>query len=283
MKISELYLHPVKGMRGHAVDDAFVASRGLAHDRRWIVSDGAGMFLSQRTCPDLARITARTADAGMVHLSLENGDSVLATANGAARRTVTVWKSEVMAADADAAANAWLSRALGRPALLHFMDDAAERLTVGEWAPAGPVSFADSFPVLITNTASLQALNAAIADHGGDAIPMTRFRPNIVIDGAAPWAEDEWKSLRIGDVMIDLVKPCDRCQVTTLDQATGESRGKEPLATLARLRRSAHPQISGVVFGVNSAVAQTGAIAKGQPVAVHARRSTPWPMRPIAE
>jgi uncharacterized protein YcbX len=131
-----------------------------------------------------------------------------------------------------------------------------------------PVSFADAFPVLVTNTGSLTALNQDIEGHGGAAVPMARFRPNVVIECDEPWAEDEWMQLRVGEVVFDLVKPSDRCIVTTTDQRTGARMGKEPLASLARIHRSTDPRINGVIFGENAVPRELGVISVGDDVEI---------------
>ncbi len=138
------------------------------------------------------------------------------------------------AALADAAANAALSRWLGIPVRLVHFDGKARRTVSRDWtAEDAPVGFADGFPLLVATTASLRDLNRRIVTLGGEAVPMSRFRPNIVVDGAEPFAEDGWATIAVGDVVLDLVKPCARCAVTTVDQDEGRRRGKEPLATLA--------------------------------------------------
>jgi hypothetical protein len=149
------------------------------------------------------------------------------------------------------------------------MDDDAVRLKASVWTPAPvPVSFADAFPVLVTTTGSLAALNRAIEEEGGAAVPMRRFRPNLVVDCDEPWAEDQWPAIRVGGAELALVKPSDRCIVTTTDQATGERRGPQPLQALARIRRSTDPRINGVLFGVNAVPQRLGEIRLGAAVEV---------------
>ncbi|MGD9799180.1 MAG: MOSC domain-containing protein [Parvularculaceae bacterium] len=156
---------------------------------------------------------------------------------------------------------------LGEEVELVHMDERALREKASVWTPSPvPVSFADAFPILVTTTGSLAALNEDIEKHGGDPVPMARFRPNIVIDCDEPWAEDHWSQLKIGDVILDLVKPSDRCIVTTTDQKTGERMGKEPLASLARIHRSTDPRINGVIFGENAAPRTLGEISVGDNV-----------------
>jgi uncharacterized protein YcbX len=148
------------------------------------------------------------------------------------------------------------------------MDKDAERLSSEKYSEPRPVSFADGYPILITNTASLKALNKHIVAAGADSVPMKRFRPNIVIDGDEAWSEDNWKQITIGDVKLDLVKPCTRCVVTTLDPVTGVKQGKEPLRTLRARRLSKDPEIDGVLFGWNAVPRTLGRIGVGDKVSI---------------
>lgn len=278
MRVASLHLYPVKGMRAVNIDSANIEARGLVGDRRWLAADEDGVFLTQRTCSALAKIDA-VYKGEALHLSSGESACVVEPPSGGARRDVTVWSSVVNAADAGGEAAAWLSEALDCPARLFYMDDAAIRTTSGDWGPEVPMSFADGYPILVANAASLDALNEAIAADGGEAVPMTRFRPNIVIEGAEPWAEDFWKVLRIGDVTFNLDKPCDRCVVTTLDQATGVKAGREPLKTLQKIRKSGHPDLPNVVlFGWNAAPRGAGAISAGDKVEIVEDRPEGWPL-----
>jgi len=278
MRVSSLFVYPVKGGRAAPCDSAAVRERGFRHDRRWLVTDLDDKFLSQRECPELARLIAAPGADGL-SLSFENcGPFGVAAPGDGERRRVTVWDDEVEALRAGADADEWLSDALGRPARLYFMDGAASRNTSGRWGAPAPVSFADGYPFLITTTASLDALNDEIASHGGAPVNMARFRPNIVIDADKPWTEDYWKVIKVGDVVIDLAKPCVRCVVTTKDQATGESKGKEPLKSLGKIRRSAHLKLSGALFGWNAFPRNEGEIKTGDEACVIEDRPEGWPL-----
>ena len=282
MHVQSLHIYPVKGARGIDVNNALLNLRGFAHDRRWVVTDDKGVFLTQRECSALARLIA-TPDGDSLKLESKDmeGSAQVKVAPGAERETIRVWRDDIDAADVGVDAAGWLSEALGRPARLFFMDDRATRTTSGQMASSAPVSFADGYPVLIVTAASLGALNEEIAASGGDAVPMARFRPNVVIDGAAPWGDDYWKAVKIGGVTFDLVKPCDRCVVTTKDQASGASMGKEPLKSLARIRRSADPRVNGVLFGWNAIPRNEGDISVGDSVQVVEERPEGWPLAPI--
>lgn len=277
MRVASLHMYPVKGMRAVACEKADVTARGLAHDRRWLVTDENDRFLTQRECGGLARLRAAASDEG---LRIENGEASIEINLPAAdaRRSVTVWNDDVEALFAGDEAARWLSDALGRSVRLYHMDEAALRTTSGRWGPKTPVSFADAYPVLIVTKASLDALNDAIVADGDAPLPMERFRPNIVIDGADAWAEDYWRTVEIGGVTFDLVKPSDRCVVTTIDQASGEKTGRQPLKTLRKIRLSAHPNLDGVLFGWNAVPRGAGEIKAGDPVEVIEEREGGWPL-----
>ena len=254
-------------MRAVSVGTAVIEARGLQHDRRWLVVDADGTFLTQRSHPQLARVDVSITPSGLTLSNAGFGDIAIDSPSGRERRKVVVWGVDVDAAASDAKASAFVSGLVGEEAHLVFMDEKALRLKTSIWTPAPvPVSFADAFPILVTNTGSLAALNADIETHGGSAVPMARFRPNLVVDCDEAWAEDGWSQLRIGEVVIDLVKPSDRCIVTTTDQRTGERMGKEPLASLARIHRSNDPRIRGVLFGVNAVPQSLGTLRVGDEV-----------------
>ncbi len=278
MRVHSLHIYPVKGVRGVSCDHAEVRPRGFAGDRRWLITDEGDQFLSQRTCPDLARLEA-TPTSQQLRLSIEGGgDCNVAHPIERERNRVTVWGDKVAAMRADAKAEAWLSDVLRRDVRLYFMDDPAIRHTSGRWGAVSPVSFADGYPFLVTTTASLDALNDEIKNNGGASVGMDRFRPNIVVDGNDPWTEDRWAAIKIGDVVIELVKPCARCEVTTKDQVTGEKLGKEPLKTLAKIRRSAHPDLNGVLFGWNGFARDVGGIKTGDQATIIEDRPDGWPI-----
>ncbi len=279
MKISSLYIHPIKGVRAVSRDASLVTDRGMAFDRRWLVIDDDNQFLTQRNCAALARIIATPTPAG-IRLESAVMDAAIDVPFpvNTSRQSVPIWSDHVDAVWADEPSSEWLSTALGRGARLCFMDAEAERLSSEKWSVPQPVSFADMHPVLIANTASLAALNRVIENDGGAPVEMERFRPNIVIDGADPWAEDFWKTIQLGDVVFDIVMPCDRCVVTTKDQQSGETMGKEPLASLAKIRRSADPRVNGVLFGWRAVPRNEGNIAVGNKLVIVESRPEGWPL-----
>ena len=274
MRVASLHIHPLKGGAIHDVAASRCAPIGMEHDRRWMVVDERGRFLTQREMPALARIVAEPSEDGIA-LSFEGRHMPAALDGG--RTDVTVWRSTVDAATVRASDDAALSEWLGRPVRLVHYDARSSRPTNPDWSD-GTVAFADGYPVLIVTAASLDALNDAIVRRGGAPVPMRRFRPNIVIEGADAWADDGWSSVRIGDVAFDLVKPCDRCSVTTVDQDRGVRTGDEPLRTLREIRFSADRRVPGALFGWNAVPRHAGVVRSGDPVRVLERRS-PWPIR----
>ncbi|WP_411817257.1 MOSC domain-containing protein [Hyphococcus sp. DH-69] len=279
MNVASLHIYPVKSCRGIRLERTFLEWRGLTRDRRWMITDADNHFLTQRNCGALARIGAQVTDAGLV-LSVDGSNSIeIGFPSSHQREAVTVWHDTVEALRASEIAENWISQAIGRDARLFYMDDEAERKTSAKWSERTPVSFADGYPVLVTSMSSLAALNEDIRESGnGEPIAMERFRPNIVIDGADPWAEDHWSRLQIGEVTIDLVKPCSRCIITTRDPQTGEVTGRDPLKTLGQIRRSAHPDSPGVLFGWNAIVRNQGAVHVGDTVNVESTREDGWPL-----
>ena len=263
MRVAEIRIYPVKGLRGRPVADAVVEPWGLAGDRRYMVVDETGKFLSQRELPRMAVLEAALRPGG---LNLSGpGLGLLAVDEPGPEvpsRDVTVWRDRVPARDAGNAAAVWLSAALGRACrLVHMADPAAARQVDPDFSESQDrVSFADGFPVLVTNAASLADLNARLPV----PIPMDRFRTNIAVVEAEAWAEDGWQRLHIGPVPFAGTKDCARCAVTTVDQDTGErSPENEPVRTLAQFRRKAGGRI---IFGQNLIPRGTGRIAVGDTV-----------------
>ncbi|MBL4854735.1 MAG: MOSC domain-containing protein [Robiginitomaculum sp.] len=267
MRIKSLHIFPVKSARAIDLHKAIVKPRGLAGDRRFLLVDADGSFITQRQIPKLAQLCVKLTPGGIA-LRWSGQDWVdIPFPMNKTRKQITVWHSTVDAVIVEGDINAALSRWLSRPVSLVFMDDKATRLTNTKWSsPASQVSFADGYPVLITNTASLTALNDYITNTGGVALTMDRFRPNVVVESDRPWDEDNWKSVRIGDVVLDLVKPCARCVVTSIDQTTGKKNPNTALTALKHLHPSADPKNPGVIFGMNAIVRTLGNIRVGNTV-----------------
>lgn len=261
LRLTGLHIYPLKSAAGISLPAARVDDRGLLGDRRWMVVDLEGSFLTQRTQPRLALVTARPA-VGELLLSAPGMPplAVAVPAPDVQAVEVRVWDDTCAAAPAGNNASVWLSTFLGVDCALVYMPDATVRAVPPRGsAPPSRVGFADAYPALLLSEASLADLNARLAR----PVPMDRFRPNLVVAGCAPYAEDGWRRIRIGGVLFHVVKPCSRCTITTVDQATGE-RGQEPLATLARYRRDGNQ----VLFGQNLVHEGIGELRVGDAVEV---------------
>jgi uncharacterized protein YcbX len=262
LRVVSLHRYPVKSCRGESVAELPVDRVGPAGDRRFMLVDDAGVFLTQREHHRLAlvvpRVSPRTLSLtapGMPELE------VALDAGGRAKRDVTVWRFETAGIDCGDAAAEWFSAYLGLPVHLAEFDHEAFRPANPKYAPEGSSAglFNDGYPVLLATESSLADLNARLAT----PVPMERFRPNVVVTGSAPFEEDRWTRLRIGEVDFHVAKPCQRCAITTVDQHTGIA-GKEPLATLATFRK----RDGAVHFAVNLVHLGTGTLRVGDVVHV---------------
>ena len=253
MHLSGLFIYTVKSLRGFPVNSASVDALGLVGDRRFLVVDETGRFLTQRTLPRMALVTT-ALDATHLTLSAAGAGSVrvpLVSDPTAPLRTVSIWKSAgLQAEDCGEVVAAFLSSFLGTRCRLVRIGSAFRRPVLKTAARADDVfHFGDGAPVLVVSEASLADLNDRIVASGGDAVPMDRFRPSLVITGCPAFAEDTWPRFRLGTAIFRAAGPSSRCTVTTTDQLTGE-RGKEPLRTLATYRRDATDPTD-VNFGQN--------------------------------
>lgn len=243
-ELTAIYIYPVKSLRGVSLHDAALENGRLVGDRDWLLVDAAGRFMHMRDYPQMARVEATTTERGIVvrtdglpALEIERPD--FSTSGRDAIGHVRLWRrsAPVMAVSRDA--DEWFTRALGVPCrLMAFVPDASA-LNVPTYEVHS--SLQDATPFHLTTEESLADLNGRMAA----PIPMNRFRPNLVVRGATPYAEDGWKSIAIGDTTLRWIKPCTRCVATTTDHETGERANREPLFTLARYRRMG-PE---VVFG----------------------------------
>ena len=266
--VASLHVYPVKSCRGIDVDAFRVTETGPEWDRRWmIVTADAGRFISQRSHPAMARISVAIG-GGNLRLSADGIEPLVLPLDhdGDARR-VSVWKDECIGVDAGVDAADWLAATLGEPLRLVRIEPSVPRLANPEFVGPDPhpVSFADAYPFLMISRASLAELNRRLPD----AIPMARFRPNVVIDGVAAHAEDAMTRFRFGSVVLRGVKHCTRCPITTTDQQTGARHPRqEPLRTLGTYRHD--HVLKGVVFGQNCVIeAGVGErLAVGAPLAI---------------
>lgn len=254
LSLASIHIYPIKSLGGFPVQEARLTDRGLQHDRRWMLVDPEGRFVSQRECPAMACLHCEEQDDGFGVIDLRTGDLLYLpwTFVGKAWSDVMVWDDRLRLCLTRPEWSHWFSKRLGRELNLVYMPDSATRPTDGRYAE-GLTSLSDGFPYLIISQASLDDLNARGAQWSGaqmtawSPVPMERFRPNIVVAGGSAYQEDDWKEITIGEARFKLVKPCVRCVITTTDQRTGE-RGKEPLRTLAAYRA----REGNVMFGMNA-------------------------------
>ena len=259
--VSELNIYPVKSMAGVSLPSARVDSLGLNHDRCWMVVNEQARFITQRTHPRLALIHVELQDDGLILRTEGKADlRVDLTAMGE-KMKVSVWEDVVEASAADPDAHWWLSEVLGEPCkLVRFSQDQVRQVDLDYARVGDRTAFSDGFPILLISQASLDDLNARLTD----PLPMKRFRPNLVVDGTRPYEEDQWRRIRIAGVEFRIVKPCSRCIVTTIDPATGEQTGVEPLETLATYRK----QGGKVMFGQNVIPDGRGILQLGDEVTI---------------
>ena len=262
MQLSDLYLYPIKSTAPLPVCEARVEPCGLQHDRRWMVVDADGRFLTGRQLPRLTLVRALPHENGLLLEAPGMPSLPVVFASALASVPVNVWKSEVLARPVDAEVDQWLSTFLQRQVRLVHMDEGVSRpMTDPQAQPGDEVSFADAFPLLLVSQAALDALNARLVR----PVSMLQFRPNLVVDGVPAHAEDSWRRIRIGEVEFEVAKPCVRCVFTTVDPSCGQrDPAGEPLRTLVGYRRGA----DGVTFGQNLIARAYGKIRVGDRVEV---------------
>jgi len=259
--IASLYVYPVKSCRGIGVPQARLTPRGLQYDREWMVVSPNGRFLTQREEPRLALVGTALVEncleltaPGLPKLAVP----LQRSAHGVSAE-VTVWRDRVLASDEGHAAASWFGEHLRRDVRLVRFDDTRSRPTDPSWSQglAGTSAFSDGYPVLVLSRASLDDLNSRLPS----PLPVDRFRPNVFLEGCAPYAEDAIGALESEQARLRLVKPCTRCIITTTDQATGVAQGEEPLRTLQTYRWD--DDLRGVTFGQNAIVERPGLLKVG--------------------
>jgi hypothetical protein len=257
MHLSEINIYPIKSLKGISLNEAKIEARGLSFDRRWMLVDEDNKFLTQREFPKMATLTTEVSDD---HLKVVNGNATLEIPHETGSEVtanVTIWKSSGLKAEVyDSSVNRWFSERLGTACKLVRMPDATKRVVSPNYAIRkyeDTVSFADGYPFMLIGEGSLGDLNSRLEA----PVPMNRFRPNFVVSGSDAFAEDGWKKIRIGETVFHVVKPSERCVITTIDQTKGE-KGKEPLKTL-----NAYRNFNGkVLFGQNLIAESAGGVIK---------------------
>lgn len=259
--VQDIFIYPIKSLGGIRLSEAQVEEKGFQYDRRWMLVDHVGLFVSQRTFPQLALLAVQLREDGLEVVSKNNPSFSIQipfeSATGP-ELMVTVWDDQVLAKIVHPDLNAWFSDFLGFKVDLVVMPESSHRKVDPRYAvQSESVSFADGMPYLIIGQESLKNLNARLEE----PVPMDRFRPNIVFAGGQPFLEDSLRKIKIGEVNFQIVKPCASCVMTTVDQQSG-IQGKEPLKTLAGYRTINNK----VMFGQNVVALQSGRIKIGDEI-----------------
>ncbi len=259
--LSDLIIYPVKSLAGIHLTHWQVTKKGLLYDRQWMLIDEQGQFLSQRRLPKMALIKTAITDTQLILSAPEQPDLTLSlTPTLGEVITSTIWHDQCAARHISEVADNWFSQFLGVACRLVYLPDEIIRPVDVNYALANDqVSFSDGFPFLIISENSLSALNQAMELN----LPMSRFRPNLVIADCSSYSEDYWREIRIGTIDFRLPKPCSRCSIPTIDPNTAQT-GKEPLTTLNRLRKWQNK----VYFGQNAIHNQCGTLSVGDKVTV---------------
>jgi len=251
--VTSLFIYPVKSARGLALERARVAATGFEWDRQWMIVNPKGLFLSQRTHPQLARIVPALGPETLTLTSPGLAPLLVPYSAGGERLAVRVHQDLCAGIDQGAEAAEWVSQAVGQPVrLVRVPGDPARRANpkFAGTVPA-PMGFADGYPILVCNQASLEQLNTRMPQ----PIPMDRFRPNIVLEGIPAWSEDRIDTLTLGTLTLRLVKPCTRCAIPSIDQLTGQP-STDPLPVLRPFRFNR--ELRGITFGENAVIVAGG-------------------------
>lgn len=263
MQLQDIYTYPIKSLGGIQLKQANLEEKGLQYDRRWMLADKNGQFLSQRKHPEMALLQTKLTENGIlvIHKDEPNRRILIPFESHTAHyRQVTIWEDRVEAQHVDIEISRWFSEFLKIECDLVFMPPSTKRNLKPKYAVNNEsVSFADGMPYLLLGQASLDHLNGRL----DVPVPMDRFRPNLVVAGGTPFQEDNWNIITIGKARFKITKPCARCVVTTVDQQTGH-KSKEPLATLSSYRN-----VNGkVMFGQNMLLLEGSEVRVGDSVSI---------------
>ena len=260
MRVHSLFRYPVKSCAGLEEDILTLDAIGPVADRRWMIVREDGTFLTQRQHPQMTQLRPEFRGEEC-WLRIGEESLVLGTPVDGNKRTVRVWRSTLEATDLGEQAATLCSDFLGEKVRMVWMDDACVRRMNPERAPQDRrVSFADGYPLLLTTVDSLAALNASLET----VVSMSRFRPNLVLEGVEAWQEHRWKRIQVGDVEFSLVKPCTRCTIVTIDQQTGQKNSNQPLRQLTQDERFERQ----AVFGENALHSAPGVLRVGDEVKI---------------
>ena len=269
LKLSEIYIYPVKSLGGIHLDVANITTRGLENDRRFMLIDEKGRFMSQREHPQLAIFQTKIEDTFLKVTHKKTGQILSINLSSNSQLTplsVTIWDDETYAIEVSNDASLWFTQILEIPTRLVYMPEESQRKTDPQYSLTGEeiTSFSDGYPILIIGQSSLNDLNNRLAN----PVNINRFRPNFVFTDGEPFEEDNWHEFAVGNIRFFGVKPCARCIMTTIDQETGEKKGKEPLLTLNKYRKAGNR----ILFGQNVLISQLGTVSVGDDVTVISRK-----------
>lgn len=272
--VNNLYIYPIKSTMGINLPYANVDELGLAYDRRFVISDNSGQFVTARTEPTLCLVTTTVSEQGLT-LSAPNMPTItLAYENFSNHyHNVTIWDDEIAGQHCSTIANSWFSDYLQRPCQLLYFGEASSRVKESNTGNARKIAFADGYPLLLISQASLDDLNQRLCVNNQKAVSMAQFRPNIVIDNCLPFAEDGWQTIRIGEVEFKVSKPCERCIFTTVNPENGiKDAQQQPLSTLKTYRQTSNGE---VLFGQNLIPLTHGNIKQGDRLTISKSQQPP--------
>lgn len=284
IKVSSLHIYPIKSTAGITLLSTKVETLGLAFDRRFVISDPSGLFITARTEPRLCLVQTKLSPHGLI-LSAPNMSTLTLTYTEFTPQyqKVTVWGDSINGQLCSEKANSWFSEYLQRPCVLLFFGEDSYRERSANTDNARKLAFADGYPLLLISQASLNDLNTRLLENKNNdesftnnaqnIISMTQFRPNIVVDNTAAFAEDTWQHIRIGEVEFKVSKPCERCVFTTINPETGEKHPQQqPLRMLQSFRQTLHGE---VLFGQNLIALNSGTINAGDELTVISTQQPP--------
>jgi len=261
--LTQINIYPIKSLGGISLQSAMVEGRGLLYDRRWMLVDEQNMFFTQRLHPKMALLRVEINNDLLTIKHIQNKLSPLTIHSRPYDHeeiNVQIWKDNVTALKYGNKANDWFTEAIGIKCSLVYMPDSTRRKVNPEYVSNKIVGFADGYPFLIIGEESLNDLNKRLEE----PVPMNRFRTNFVFSGGNPFDEDNWKTIKIGDLVFHSVKQCPRCVITTIDQNTG-LKSKDPLKTLAEFRQKDNM----VMFGMNLVADGTGTVSVGDEIKIN--------------
>jgi len=260
MILSEIYIYPIKSLGGISLKSSTVEARGLQFDRRWLLIDEKNNFLTQRNFSKMATVNVEVLKNGLRVSENGNEMNIPFEPNTNEAASVKIWSSRCRAKVYEKETNDWFSNVLQTDCKLVLMPEETRRKVNYFYAvhKDDTVSFADAYPYLLIGESSLEDLNSRLEN----PVPMNRFRPNFVVSGTEAFAEDKWKQIKIGACVFHVVKPCGRCVITTIDQASGEKQSVEPLKTLASYRIPKRSIKKKILFGQNLIAENAGDVVK---------------------